>query len=134
MRTMSWGSSEYWDMLIRRSLSRFFMLRALYEQPSHGYQLKEAVKKVAQGCCDPTDAMIYPAIKELVSNGYVEVRMENQGARERKICTLTGKGLEAYKAAAAAWSTVLPHIQEAIDVAEQAQDIPARSDEGVAVS
>ena len=102
---MSWGSSEYWDMLIRRSLSRFFMLRALYEQPSHGYRLKEAVKKAAQGCCDPTDAMIYPAIKELVSSGYVEVRMENQGARERKICSLTPKGLDAYKAAAAAWST-----------------------------
>lgn len=130
---MSWGSTEYWDMLIRRSLSRFFMLRALYEQPSHGYQLKEAVKKVAQGCCDPTDAMIYPALKELVTSGYVEVRMENQGARERKICTLTSKGLKAYKAAAAAWSTVLPHIREAIDVAEQAEAVPAQSEEAAPI-
>ena len=130
---MSWGSSEYWDMLIRRSLSRFFMLRALHEQPSHGYRLKEAVKKAAQGCCDPTDAMIYPAIKELVASGYVEVRMENQGARERKICSLTPKGLDAYKAAAAAWSTVLPHIREAIHVAEQAEAVPARGKEAAPI-
>ena len=106
------------------------MLRALYERPSHGYQLKEAVKKVAQGCCDPTDAMIYPALKELVDSGYVEVSMENQGARERKVCTLTSKGLDAYKAAAGAWSTVLPHIQEAINVAEQAPDIETPTEVG----
>ena len=107
-------------MLIRRSLSRFFMLRALYEKPSHGYRLKEAVKLAAQGCCDPTDAMIYPALKELVDNGYVDIQSENQGARERKICSLTDKGIVAYKAAAKAWGDVLPHIEEAVKIAEDA--------------
>lgn len=117
---MSWDSAGYWEMLIRRSLSRFFMLRALYEHPSHGYQLKEAVKKAAQGCCDPTDAMIYPAIKELVEHGYIDITSESQGARERKVCCLTPRGVEAFKAAAVAWAGVLPHIQEAINMAESA--------------
>ncbi len=108
-------------MLIRRSLSRFFMLRALYDKPSHGYRLKEAVRQAAEGCCEPTDAMIYPALKELVESGYVEVKSESQGARERKVCTLTPKGVEAYKAAATAWASVLPHIQDAIDVAKTAK-------------
>ena len=115
---MSWEDREYWEMLIRRSLSRFFMLRALFEQPCHGYQLKEAVRAACEGCCDPTDAMIYPAIKELVEQGYVETRTETQGARERKVCTLTPRGEDAYKAAAAALGAVLPHIKTAVDLAE----------------
>ena len=115
---MSWDTPEYWEMLIRRSLSRFFLLRVLFESPCHGYQLKEAVRKVAKGCCDPTDAMIYPAIKELVDNGYVDVTTESQGARERKVCTLTPRGVAAYTAAATAWKNVLPHVEEAIQVAE----------------
>ncbi|MBM4406950.1 MAG: PadR family transcriptional regulator [Chloroflexi bacterium] len=120
---VSWDKPDYWEMLIRRSLSRFFMLRALYDKPSHGYRLKEAVRKAAEGCCEPTDAMIYPALKELVEHGYVEVKGEYQGARERKVCSLTPRGVEAYKAAAAAWASVLPQIQDAIDVADKAKPV-----------
>lgn len=129
---MSWDKPDYWEMLIRRSLSRFFMLRALYEKPSHGYRLKAAVAKAAEGCCEPTDAMIYPALKELVDQGYVEVRSETQGARERKVCSLTPKGIEAFKAAAAAWGNVLPHIQEAVAVAQEAHADAAETQEKIA--
>ncbi len=115
----TWEDPAYWEMLIRRSLSRFFMLRALAEGPSHGYRLKEVVRKACEGCCDPTDAMIYPALKELEENGYIETRAEAQGGRERKICDLTPRGVEAFKAAAATWQAALPHIKSAIDVAMQ---------------
>ena len=121
---MSWEKPEYWEMLIRRSLSRFFMLRALYEAPSHGYRLKEAVRKACSGCCDPTDAMIYPALKELVKDGYVETHSETQGARARKVCTLTPKGVAAFKAAATAWGDVLPHIEEAVGTAAALPESP----------
>ena len=115
-------------MLIRRSLSRFFMLRALYEKPSHGYRLKEAVRMACSGCCDPTDAMIYPALKELVKDGYVETYSESQGARARKVCSLTPKGVQAFKAAAEAWGQVLPHIADAVKMARSAE-APAELEE-----
>ena len=125
---MSWDKPEYWEMLIRRSLSRFFMLRVLYQNPCHGYQLKEAVREACGGCCDPTDAMIYPAIKELVEQGYVETRTETQGARERKVCMLTPRGVDAFKAAAAAWGSVLPHIKSAVNLAREIDSKPNREE------
>ncbi|MCH7554243.1 MAG: PadR family transcriptional regulator [Chloroflexi bacterium] len=118
---MKWEDPMYWDMLIRRSLSRFFMLMALAEGPSHGYRLKEAVRTACEGCCQPTDAMIYPAIKELQEKEYIETRTEMQGARERKVCYLTPLGMEAFKAGADAWKAVVPHIQTAVNVAENAK-------------
>ncbi len=125
---MSWDDRGYWEMLIRRSLSRFFMLRALHESPCHGYQLKEAVRRACEGCCDPTDAMIYPAIKELVEQGYVQTRTEAQGARERKVCTLTPRGVEAFKAAADAWGAVLPHIEAAVKEAQEVEPASKRAE------
>jgi len=45
--------------------------------------------------------MIYPALHDLLEGGYVECLVETQGARQRKVCRLTEKGEEAYRAAAA---------------------------------
>lgn len=109
-------STDYWEMLINRSVSRFFLLAALNDRPMHGYELARAISGACGGCCEPTDAMIYPAIHDLTEGGYIECRVEAQGARQRKVCRLTEKGREAFRAAAEAWSRILPHIDEAVAV------------------
>ena len=50
----------YWDGLSTRSLARFFLLASLNEGPKHGYEIKRSIAENCAGCCDPTDAMIYP--------------------------------------------------------------------------
>jgi len=110
---MGLENPQYWDMLIRRSLSRFFLLRALHERPMHGYEIGKAVRDACHGCCDPSDAMIYPALRELLEGGYIDCREERDGGRVRKVCSLTQRGLAAYEAAAAEWRKVLPHLAEA---------------------
>ena len=90
---------EYWQSLNRRSLLRFFLFAALHERPMHGYEIANAVAV----CCDgarPTDAMVYPTLKELEANGYIECSIESNGARQRKVCALTEKGESAFRAAA----------------------------------
>jgi PadR family transcriptional regulator PadR len=110
---MKFTNSDYWEMLINRSVSRFFLLAALHRSPMHGYELARAISDACGGCCSPTDAMIYPALKDLLEGGYVECREESQGARQRKVCRLTPKGEEAYRAAGQAWGRVLPYLKEA---------------------
>ena len=110
---MDMEDPQYWDMLIRRSVSRFFLLRALYERPMHGYEIGRSVRDACCGCCDPSDAMIYPALRELLDGGYIDCREERERGRVRKVCTLTEKGLAAYRAAAAEWRRVIPHLAEA---------------------
>ena len=112
---MALEDPQYWDMLIGRSVSRFFLLRALYERPRHGYGIGKSVRDACGGCCDPSDAMIYPALRELLEGGYIDCREEREGGRVRKICTLTERGLAAYRAAAAEWRKVLPHLAEAAE-------------------
>ena len=108
------SKAAYWEMLINRSASRFFLLAALSERPMHGYELGRAIGRACGGCCEPTDAMIYPAIRELTEGGYMVCAVQTQGARQRKVCRLTDKGQQAFRAAAEAWGRILPHIDEAI--------------------
>ncbi len=114
---MEANSNDYWEMLINRSVQRFFLLYALHERPRHGYELARAIRDACAGCCDPTDAMIYPALRELVDGGYVDCRDEVVGGRTRRVCRLTDKGQEAYRAAATAWQHMLSPLNRAIDAA-----------------
>ena len=108
---------EYWDMLINRGVSRFFLLAALCRKPQHGYELARAVKEACAGCCQPSDAMIYPTLHALMAEGYVTCEVERVGKRERKVCCLTEKGLEYYRQAAQAWGKFLPFLAQAVEQA-----------------
>ncbi len=111
---MEFDRKEYWKMLINRSVSRFFLLAALNQRAMHGYELAKAISEACEGCCEPSDAMIYPALRDLMEGGYVECLVEAQGARQRKVCRLTEKGQEAYRAAAAAWQSIIPALHQAV--------------------
>jgi PadR family transcriptional regulator PadR len=107
----------YWEMLINRSVQRFFLLWALHQRPMHGYELARTIKSACAGCCEPTDAMIYPALHDLIDGGHVECREETVNGRRRKVCRLTDRGEEAYREAAAAWQRVMGPLGEAVETA-----------------
>ena len=111
----------YWRMLASRGTGRFLVLAALHERPRHGYELARAVTAACDGCCEPTDAMIYPTIRELTEGGYIVCRTESQGQRQRKVCELTDRGRQAYRAAAEVWSAVLPALREAAEAGLEIQ-------------
>ena len=104
----------YWDGLSTRALARFFLLSSLNEGPKHGYELKRSISECCDGCCDPTDAMIYPALKELVAGGYVECVEQATGGRTRKVCNLTPRGEEALAAGARTWQKILPSLERTV--------------------
>lgn len=108
-------TQAYWDLLINRSVSRFFLLAALAREPMHGYQLGKAVEETTGACCSPSAATIYPTLRELVEGGYILCEVEHTGARERKVCALTPKGRAAYQTAARAWLRILPFLQQATE-------------------
>lgn len=105
----------YWLNSGLRSIGRLFLLSQLHERPLHGYALKQAIQECCAGACCPTDAMVYPAIKELLDDGYIECEEEAGERRPRKVCRLTPRGRAAYAAAARAWANLLPGIQQAVE-------------------
>jgi len=104
---------KYWDMLNRKSVSRFFLLAALSDRPQHGYELRRSIGQCCPGA-EPTDAMIYPTLKILLEGGYIACDIDSSGARDRKVCSLTPKGEAAYAAAARAWARMLPWLQQCV--------------------
>ena len=110
----------YWEMLIRRGATRFFLLATLNERPMHGYEIAKAMRAACAGCCDPSDAMIYPALHDLQEGGYIDCEVEATGNRERKVCHLTERGHAAYRAAAEAWMRIMPPLARAVKAASVA--------------
>jgi DNA-binding PadR family transcriptional regulator len=49
------------------------------------------------------DAMVYPAVRDLVEGGYLDCRQEDLEGERRHVCRLTEKGKEAYLATARVW-------------------------------
>lgn len=111
---IDYTSQEYWNGIIKMSLSKFFILRVLYTQSMHGYEIARTVAEVTKGCCTPTEGTIYPALREFEEGGYVSVAVEATGGRERKVYTLTDKGRQAFQVAAAAWEEVTKYILKAM--------------------
>ena len=115
---------KYWDMLNRKSVSRFFLLAALSDRPQHGYKLRRSIGQCCPGA-EPTDAMIYPTLKILLEGGYIACDIDSTGSRDRKVCSLTSKGEAAYAAAARAWARMLPWLQQCVASAGAPESEPA---------
>jgi PadR family transcriptional regulator PadR len=108
---------EHWETAINRAASRMFVLAAIAEGPGHGYALARRVRDMCDGCCDPSAGVMYPAIRDLESEGLIACAREAVGGRERNVCTLTAKGEAALRTAAQAWARHLPAIRRVVESA-----------------
>ncbi len=108
------NSEGYWENLVKKSLCRFLLLSQLAKGPLHGYAVNQAIKEACQGCCEPTEAMVYSTIKELQDQLLVESRVEETQGRRRRICWLTPEGEQAFRSAARVWERMLPTVQGCI--------------------
>ena len=115
--TGSLEQAEHWELAVRRAVSRVFLLSALAERPMHGYELAQEIGVRSGECCAPSDAAIYPALRELQEGGYITCEVASQGKRSRNVCTLTDAGREVLAVAAESWGKVMPHLQIVIDEA-----------------
>lgn len=127
MSTEIMQDEAYWENLVKRSLCRFLLLAQLARGPVHGYGVNQAIKEACQGCCEPTEAMVYSTMKELLDGGYVECRMEERRGRQRRVCWLTPLGEESFRAAARVWQKMLPRVEETVAQALTGANDNARS-------
>lgn len=110
---MDYTDREYWNGIIKMSLSKFFILRVLYVQSMHGYGIARTVAEVTRGCCTPTEGTIYPVLREFEEGGYVTATTETVSGRERRVYTLTSKGRLAFEVAVEAWKEVTDYLVQA---------------------
>ena len=107
-------SPRYWEMLIKKSVSRYLLLDMLAKRPMHGYEIASSIEACCDAWCRPTAGMIYPTIKDLVNDGYIECDDAVVNGRLRKTCRLTESGRAAYRTAAKVWASVLPYLGQSV--------------------
>jgi DNA-binding PadR family transcriptional regulator len=60
-----------------------------------GYAMSRAAKEATRHFWATSDGQIYPQLKKLSEDGYIEGERESRGGRERIVYALTAKGREA---------------------------------------
>lgn len=101
----------YWDTAILRAAGRLMMLAAFDSAPGHGYAIARRLRAVCGDWCNPSPAMIYPAIHELEAEGLIACEAEVASGRKRRVCHLTDEGREALRVGAQAWGRFLPAME-----------------------
>lgn len=123
MPNLAIDSAYYWDLMIKRSLTRLFLLRELSQQPLHGYEIARRVAEFSGGCCDPTEGMIYTVLNQMEADGFLESRREVVEGRERKVYWLSERGRRAYRTGAAAWSRMAQYLVRIAAEAEALENL-----------
>ncbi|GHE88280.1 hypothetical protein GCM10011501_17110 [Thalassotalea profundi] len=113
--TPDYESTEYWNGIIKMSLSKFFVLCVLQRDELHGYEIAKQVETCTKGSCSPTQGAIYPVLKEFEQGGYLTSRTELVNGRQRKLYAVTDKGRRAFRQAASAWQEVGERVKEVIN-------------------
>ena len=75
------------------------ILRILYEKPTHGYQLMEALKERSSGCHKLETGSIYTLLRRMERRGLLTSEWkhaENTGPN-RRVYRVTEKGVEALR-------------------------------------
>ena len=108
-------NKAYWENLVKMSLSRYFVMYALAQKPMHGYDISKWIGEATNNCCCPTEGSLYPMLKEFEAGGYVTSQAQLVSGRERKVYTLTDKGLQALAMATEVWGHTAELIRESIE-------------------
>lgn len=100
--------------MVKMSLSRYFVMYALTQNPMHGYDISKWIGEFTSGCCCPTEGSLYPMLKEFEESGYVASETMSVSGRERKVYTITEKGIAAFKKAMEVWGHAAKLILQSI--------------------
>ncbi len=73
---------------------RFLILTLLAIKPSHGYELSKKIEDLTRGLVKGSPGSIYPVLKELKDEGYLEEDLVVEQGRAKKIYRLTPKGAQ----------------------------------------
>lgn len=81
---------------LKRGYLKLAILYTLLGGPIHGYEMLKKIKEDTLGLISPTAGSLYPALRELEENGFIEG--EWHGERRRvKVYKITERGKETFK-------------------------------------
>lgn len=92
---------------LKAASAKPMVLSILSDGESYGYQIIQQIEKVSDGDLEWSEAMLYPLLHRMNSDGLITSRWEvMENGRKRKYYSLTGKGKEELEAEKQEWVCV----------------------------
>lgn len=91
------------DIQLKKGLLEFCVLSTLRRSDSYGYQI---IKDISS-CIEISESTLYPILKRLESNSYVETYSVEHNGRLRKYYKITTTGEERIKEFLGEWQQVM---------------------------
>ena len=91
------------DIQLKKGLLEFCVLSALQKSDSYGYQI---IKDISS-CIEISESTLYPILKRLEANNYVETYSVEHNSRLRKYYKITNTGKERIKEFLDDWKQVM---------------------------
>ena len=73
---MDYTCRGYWNATLNASLCKLLILRAVCEEPMHGYGIIKRLAELTRNLCVPTQGTVYPVLREFERCGCVRSRIE----------------------------------------------------------
>jgi DNA-binding PadR family transcriptional regulator len=72
----------------------FFILKILTAKAAHGGQIAAEIKRITGDAVRPNPNFLYPLLRRMEEDGYVESAWENPATRGKRVYTITPGGHE----------------------------------------
>lgn len=100
-------------------LLELLILSIVKKGDSYGYLISQQLKNVS----NLKDSALYPVLKRLSENGFVEVYDQQFQGRNRKYYRITQAGIVQYEALAEEWNRYCDYIEEIMSGKESGEDM-----------
>ncbi len=80
--------SKTWIKIV----TALFILRILVKQSAYGNQIAEEIKRITQQTLRPNPNFLYPLLRAMEADGYLEGQWEDPNTRGKRIYTITPSG------------------------------------------
>ncbi|WP_425058086.1 hypothetical protein SCACP_27340 [Sporomusa carbonis] len=81
-----------------KTVTALFILQILARQSAYGNQIAAEIKRVTERAVQPNPNFLYPLLRQMEQDGYIEGQWENPDTRGKRIYTITQSG-HAYRQA-----------------------------------
>ena len=86
-----------------RSQVDALLLAAVRDEPAHGYEIIERLRRLSGGLFDLPEGTVYPTLHRLEREGLLPSHWTEYAGRRRRVYRLNGEGVAALAAARQRW-------------------------------
>lgn len=103
----------------RRDVFPLLILHFCSSEPSYGNNLISQIEELTSGIMSVNPNTIYPLLRELEANGFIEGQWEHPEKRSRRFYSITDDGKEEYKRLRTAVKPFLDAIVQGVKLIEK---------------